>query len=268
MRPFVVHGDPERLRDLVDLPELSSVEAELAIPRGALHAMTRKDGRTLEEVPTSPEDALGRLAAGATLRFVALRSPKLSKWARALERDCRLPPSTVFIHSFACGASPDRLPIHCDPASFFVVQLRGRKRWRLAPNEHVRFPDKLVERREDSMPADHSVVEMERGSVLFVPRGYWHHAEVAGTESVHLTIGTRRPTWADLLHFALRITHALDTLPWREDAPDLFENGVFRAEVVAELSSRLPGLLRTIEEQAGAADADDIARACASIGFR
>jgi hypothetical protein len=281
-----VHGHPERLRTLIDLPELATITDQLRIPRGYLRAVTVRDGQQEFEQCSENERARELYDAGYTLAFGGLRSPGLSLWAKAIERDCGLPPSVLQMHAFAC-LQAERLPAHCDPACVFVVQVRGKKRWRFARNDHVLSPTTSVslgDRRNAgelrgllqvqapnglpaAMPDNHEVVDLEPGSTLFIPRGYWHDVEVIGSESFHLSITTRRPTWADLLLLALRLTKTLETLPWREDAPSFFEHGVFRPEVIGELSSRLPELLRTIEADAKHLKDAEIARACASIGF-
>jgi len=106
-------------------------------------------------------------------------------------------------------------------AQVFVVQLRGRKRWRLygpaleCPTLHEATfppPPELLRR-----GADHAVT-LAPGDVLYVPRGVYHAAtacEDAGADSAHVTVGVDLDpalTWRGLFHAALRgaavATHA------------------------------------------------------------
>jgi ribosomal protein L16 Arg81 hydroxylase len=92
-----------------------------------------------------------------------------------------------------------------------VVQLRGRKVWRFARNEHVRFPPvnylegepvpeelKPFVTRPMKAPKKVQSVTLKPGSVLYLPRGWWHATETL-EDSLHLDLLTAVPTWADVV---------------------------------------------------------------------
>ncbi len=89
------------------------------------------------------------------------------------------------------------------------------------------------------MPKSALTVELKPGSLLFVPRGYWHSTEAQG-EALALNFTFTAPTWIDLFTTALRSRLALSH-HWRETA-----NGVSdlhrRDEAEAVLETLLAGL--------------------------
>jgi 50S ribosomal protein L16 3-hydroxylase len=54
-----------------------------------------------------------------------------------------------------------------------------------------------------TMPADYEEIPMRRGSVMFLPRGYWHATE-ASEDSLQLNFTFSQPSWADALLPALQ----------------------------------------------------------------
>ena len=130
----------------------------------------------------------------------------------------------------------------------FVVQLQGTKRWHVAPNRHVVNPTDRWAMNEDGLsdalagyvegplpthlPDDAEVIDLAPGSVLFVPRGYWHATEAdEDTLAINFTFG--QPTWADLV---------LDTL-----RRSLLKHEAWRG--LARDPSQLPGLLASLARE-------------------
>ena len=64
------------------------------------------------------------------------------------------------------------------------------------------------------MPAAAETVVLSPGSVLFVPRGYWHATE-SDEETLALNFTFGQPSWADVVLAALR-TKLLADPQWRE----------------------------------------------------
>src|SRR5262249_44342922 len=75
------------------------------------------------------------------------------------------------------------------------------------------FPTSL----STQMPADAWVIQMEPGSVLFLPRGYWHET-VALEPCISLSFVLKTATWGDVaLSVMDRIVES--SVQWREPAP-------------------------------------------------
>lgn len=87
--------------------------------------------------------------------------------------------------------------IHWDEHDVIAVQLEGKKKW------------DLFEQKEDlvtQLGSDKGITPegepswsgtLEKGDVLFVPRGLWHRAGTGNEPSLHLTIGLKHPHVAD-----------------------------------------------------------------------
>ena len=119
---------------------------------------------------------------------------------------------------------------HFDQNINFVLQLQGTKRWSLAPNVSVENPTQrhtlhqpldpeLASYLDAEMPtsapaATGTEMILTPGSMLFVPRGYWHSTEAEG-EALALNFTFSQPTWVDLLMLALRSRLTLSPA-WRE----------------------------------------------------
>lgn len=97
--------------------------------------------------------------------------------------------------SFSKGGA---LSLHYDPHDVLVIQVEGRKRWRLygqTEQSPVR-PMRLTE------PGPADVVEeyvLDPGDLLFVPRGVWHQAELEAPASIHLTFALEGFTGVELV---------------------------------------------------------------------
>lgn len=97
---------------------------------------------------------------------------------------------------------------HFDDIDAFVLQLEGKKRWRVYP---PRSEDEMLPRYSspnfDQSEIGEPVLEvvLEPGDVLYMPRGTVHQAScVPGAHSLHVTVSTNQfNTWADVLELAI-----------------------------------------------------------------
>ena len=268
--PLVVHGAPERLFELTGALEQPGIDGVLRLPCSSLRADFRTvEGKQASMKPT-PQDARALYQAGFTIYAHDIASPGLRGWRATLDEELALPPGTVKVNAFASRTGKG-LITHYDSQDNFIVQVRGEKRWRIAPNTHVRYPtvnygigNPMTARLRveapdgfpDAMPSNCQVVDMRAGSVMFLPRGYWHDAETTGSDSVHLVLEARVPTWGDLVLFVLMAKHRLASAAWREPVLGLRCGDGFRPDLVPELMARVPALA-----QALAADATNITAA-------
>lgn len=125
--------------------------------------------------------------------------------------------------------------LHFDANANFIIQLSGSKRWTLAPNTSVDFPTERFTTNAPEMsaalekqchsvllnkiPEDATEILMQEGSVLFVPRGYWH-ATTTEEDSLSLNFTFSQPTWADVFTKSLQEL-LLTSTAWRELADGL-----------------------------------------------
>lgn len=165
------------------------------------HSYTLNDRTTLagRSARVLPERINALCAGGASLVLSGVRDygGRLGEFARQLERQLRAP---VSVNAYYTPAGNRAFGVHYDPYDVFVLQLLGRKHWKLFG---LRTPAPLLDDPADFSNAPETPEQehvLEAGQALYVPRGVWH---VAGTSdasgSLHLTFGVRSHTYADLL---------------------------------------------------------------------
>jgi hypothetical protein len=262
-RLFVAHGPPERLAGLVDLPELREVTSLLRMKYRDFRADGAVgDGYEASSLPTV-EDAPRHYDQGQTLYFANLQAPSFPVWLRGVERELSLPPFTVQVDAFASRRGPGLIP-HFDAQDNFIVQVRGSKRWQIAENHHVRYPTRNavvgqfsreryrgdLETRvlmrqarnglPDTFPSESVTVDLQPGSVIFLPRGYWHVTETTSDESLHFTVSVRTLTKADVFRLLFTLLSFVDSEQWRAPALNLWRDGQPSGPGLAGVLADLP----------------------------
>ncbi len=118
---------------------------------------------------------------------------------------------------------------HFDTHDVFVLQVAGRKTWRVYDRPPVELP--LVEqswKRTDGPTPPHETLlfetELCTGDLLYLPRGYVHEAHTSSELSLHLTVGVIALTYADLAKKAIDLLARRD-VRFRRTPPIGFLNG-------------------------------------------
>jgi len=91
--------------------------------------------------------------------------------------------------------------VHYDTHDVFVLQIHGKKTWKMYKNNPVSLPNKLMEFVPGKYPVgdlDETIVA-EAGDLIYIPRGVMHQAETNDEMSIHVTLGMLGYTWTDLL---------------------------------------------------------------------
>lgn len=159
-------------------------------------------GEDEEEYATATSAAVRRLFDddGCTLQFHQPQhhSAELAGLMARLEAElgCLVGSNAYLTPAGAQGLAP-----HHDDIEAFVLQVEGRKHWRVYEPvvELPRGPSGDLDAADLGQPA--LEVVLEPGDVLYFPRGWVHQADTpADTISTHITISTyQRHTWGDLL---------------------------------------------------------------------
>ena len=217
----VCHGDLARLGPLVELPQLTDLALLLASYRDRVRVVLpdKRDEHSSLQVEPSAAAALHAEGMALVLNGVERFLPPVQELLTALRTELGLtagcePRSIIYVTPRGAGNSP-----HFDANANFVVQIRGTKRWHVAPNTHVPDPTDRWAMNEgplpeelkgyartplpSAMPEDAEMIELKPGSVLFVPRGYWHSTE-ADEDALSLNFTFGQPTWADVVLGSLR----------------------------------------------------------------
>jgi hypothetical protein len=174
-------------------------------------------------------------AAGATIVLQALhlhRHP-VARYCRGLEIALGCPVQANAYYTPACAQG---FAIHHDTHDVFVLQISGRKRWRIyAPLVELPLKD---QRWSAAAAADvgeppHDVT-LRAGDTLYLPRGWPHEAVAAGAASLHITVGLHSTTRLDAVRAAL--AECADDVEFRRA---LDSDGALTAELVDRLAARL-----------------------------
>ena len=247
--PFVVHGLSKSVKPLTDLPFLQSIDEMLKFwpHKVQVHLPDLSDEASAVDATSKDAKKLFANHMGLLFNQVHKLSPVLDEWLRAIGADLGLPALTY--SRCMVYATPDGkgTAAHFDQNINFVLQLHGTKKWWLAPNEHVQNP---TQRHTASLPLDPELKPYSRtpmpkkmpagsrqiilkpGSLLFVPRGFWHSTEAKG-EALALNFTYSQPTWIDLFTTALRTRLSLSA-EWRELADGVSAKDPARREAASQ----------------------------------
>ena len=182
-------GTPERLAPVLALSSWNIREILAQRTSSVVAWFQCLDGRHVT-ADVSPEVAQRLYQGGITLylRQVPALAPITEAIAAALVVPVHNIESTLF-----CNQPGARTRMHFDPVDTITLQVTGSKRWRLAPNLQAPYPtggyatldpqlmpelrlyahDRLL----THMPADADEYLLTPGSILYVPRGFWHETE-------------------------------------------------------------------------------------------
>ena len=255
------HAGPlDRLAELAAEPAIRDIPSFLAAHDGVIQLHTRTAEGAAAHRPIAREDAVARFAEGGAmdLRNIDRWFRPAQRWVERLRAELSL--EHLPANASACQAfvSPAGTGVgkHFDNREVFAIQIRGRKRWRIARNDAL--PNPLMPHSvgnqvhmfnasapaatfaSPEMPADALEIVLEPGSVVFVPRGYWHETH-ALEDSLSFSMNIRAPSWAEL--FGDRVTAELGrSALWRASAFDLRAHQSSADELIRALKSALAGL--------------------------
>lgn len=258
--PFVVHDLKDTVQELTNLPFLQSLDALLSAWPHPIQVHLPDVSDEASAIDANAVDAKKLFTNKMALLFNKAHrlSPVLTKWLAALQVDLGLPAMTyarcmLYATPDGKGTAP-----HFDQNVNFILQLHGTKKWWLAPNEHVENPtqrhtmnlevDPELATYSDvpmptEMPEESQEVVLRPGSLLFVPRGFWHRTEAEG-EALALNFTFSQPTWIDLFTAALRSRLTLSP-HWRELADGVSSTDPDRREFAQQ---KLEILLMQLQE--------------------
>jgi lysine-specific demethylase/histidyl-hydroxylase NO66 len=131
------------------------------------------------------------------LQGLQLTDPLLARAANNLALELDHP---VQINAYLSPAAARGLELHFDFHDVFVLQLDGRKRWRVwDPLPRTRNPIRggatIDSPTFDELGEPLLDLTLERGDCLYLPRGFPHAAETVEAASSHLTVGVLAITW-------------------------------------------------------------------------
>jgi ribosomal protein L16 Arg81 hydroxylase len=223
-RPLLTPGaDRADRADFADLLDAAAVD-ELVSRRGLRTPFLRmaKDGELVPPArytrgggagaavtdQAADDQVLRQLDGGATLVLQALHRtwPPLVAFGSDLAAELGHP---VQINAYITPPQNQGFAPHYDVHDVFVLQVAGRKRWRVHEPVLVDpLGDQAWEQRRDAVSAraaEPPVLDelLEPGDALYLPRGYLHSAVAQGELSIHLTVGVHPVTRYQLVRQVL-----------------------------------------------------------------
>ncbi len=175
------------------------------------------------------EKILALYADGATLVLQGLHRiwPALVDFTRDLSLAVGQP---LQVNAYLTPPGNQGFATHYDTHDVFVLQVDGRKHWRIhppvLPDPLERQPwggraDEVCATAQDAPALD---VVLEPGDALYLPRGWLHSAQAQQDSSLHLTVGiralTRYALVEELLALAAEDRRLRATLPFGTDLGD------------------------------------------------
>ena len=218
-------GPLERIPGIIDAflrPDLKGL-LDLSNHDVIAYANGGNGERPYTRVPKSAAMFVQQQGMSLEVQYLNESVPCVAAWLESLVRELGVPGGKSIFCCAIVSPPGEALPVHFDDIEVISLQLSGRKRWWIAPpDEGGRFPlqnsfDRA--RRRDAYPlaipelSGPPTLEMRRGSVVFLPRGFWHRTE-ALEPSVNLVFVIDTPMAFEVALEALR-AKMLERTDWR-----------------------------------------------------
>ena len=173
---------------------------------------------------------------GATiiLQFLHERWPPLSELCQALSFRF----SAAFqANVYVTPKSSQGFAAHFDDHDVFILQVAGRKRWKVHDQPMIYLPTKQETRHSIAAATDdksYQQFDLCEGDCAYIPRGWVHEATSLESGSIHVTVGALTLTWGHLIRRA--VSEACSTDQYRRSLPPGFATN---EEIKAEAATRL-----------------------------
>ena len=116
--------------------------------------------------------------------------------AESLERVFRV---RIQVNAYAGWRTSHGFDLHWDDHDVFILQIAGRKKWKVYGMTRKYPLARDVEPATDKPDTPLWEGMLEDGDLLYIPRGWWHVATPLDEPTLHLTVGVNNPNGADLL---------------------------------------------------------------------
>ncbi len=181
----------------LDFPRLRlAMDGDVVPTHSYTEMVTPKRGGPIPRLLSAP---LGQhLRNGATLVLDSVQElvDPIGELSASLEHSLR---ERVQVNMYAGWGKTHGFDVHWDDHDAFILQVSGRKRWRVHGTTRPAPLYRDVE--PPPQPPAEPIADfmLEDGDALYVPRGCWHDVSAVGEESLHITIGFNPATGIDLV---------------------------------------------------------------------
>ncbi len=245
---FCAHAPLKRLPEINSLSQLKDIGSLLSFiennPRPGVNvrAWFQDPDHSHSESTISASAARDLYKSGkvtAVVDSVHLILPAVQKLIRGLGQELDPPDPGVTCNVYASPKGEGTV-MHFDQQEVFLLQLKGKKRWRIAPNKNIKYPtqgyfgheigDELAgvcKSFPKRLPKNADEFILKPGSVLYLPRGTWHES-LALEESLGITLTLPLVNWADYIYRMFRKELLLNE-EWRKPVMLDFETNSKKA---------------------------------------
>jgi hypothetical protein len=216
-------GPIDRIAELVSDELLADPERLIRAAHGEVCAATRtREGHShLISVPPAVGACLWANGTPIEIPHIDRVCPAVARWQKEIDRELGYERAVAIRCSAFVSRGGAHSGMHFDRTEVLNLQLRGTKRWLLAPNTDVAYAmhpflaglkDGRGPRHDAGYfpprfhvpePASCRVVDMTPGTAMLIPRGHWHRVE-ADDASVSIGFVLETPTAIEALLAALR----------------------------------------------------------------
>ena len=194
-------GFYDGLLSLQSLDELISAVAlscdEIIVVDHSRHIEPEDYQREDESVDAVRVHRLFDEGATITLRRLQQRMPALAKLCRGVEQQLSCACQT---NLYLTPANAQGFETHHDTHDVFILQLVGSKRWQTyEPAVRLPLPGQRYYWKTPPAGSPASAFTLRPGDLFYCPRGTPHDAKSAQEASVHISLGAKVNTWAELM---------------------------------------------------------------------
>lgn len=187
------YGEFFSLRDFDDYLRLGQGYVKTA------EATANKQARVEGTGPKAMEKVLSDMQAGHTLILDNVQDyhPRLGRFCRMLGQETgdRHQTNLYLTPAHGKGFTP-----HWDNHDVFILQVMGCKHWKVEKTRRT-LPHRGSGIEEEGRELRGEIYEftLERGDMVYIPRGFVHAAECGSENSLHVTLGIHPHTWDEFL---------------------------------------------------------------------
>ena len=262
-RPLLVQDrDPEHYRGLFSLADADDLLSRRSLHPSAIRVIRDGRGVSGDSIGLRPslrqqaalEVLLAMYRAGATISFQSVDRvfEPVGNMCRTLASEFS---ARFQVNAYLTPPAAQGFDTHYDTHDVFVLQIAGSKSWSVF-EPPIELPLRTQPYRGDTERRPlrerlHLSAELTPGDLLYIPRGFPHHAATSSSTSLHLTVGVHSITWADVIEAAVAACVKED-VRFRTSLPFGFAASEALGQKAAQQLSELMHALAAKVEAAGA----------------
>jgi hypothetical protein len=175
-------------------------------------------------------------------------------------QDLQLSLPHVYANTYLTPPDSQAVPPHADDRDVFIVQLHGKKRWRIYKNIPIPYPYPHEQVGKNGLEVPSEVLNgpliidrvLEVGHVLYMPRGFVHEAQTLPNQpSYHATIAVATHDWTLAGLMTTATQHILHrTIAYRQGLPvHLGRRSVSVDEDIRSLQSQIDAAMENLRRE-------------------